>query len=301
MPLFSSIDDTRERLAATGYLVDEDLATVVFLGDAMGKPLLLEGPAGTGKTELAKAVAQASGARLIRLQCYEGLDEARALYEWNYRKQLLRIQAVQAGNETREGPGGAAWDEVHDDIFSEEFLLERPLLAAIRNEGPTVLLVDETDKADVEVEGLLLELLSDFQVTVPELGTIAATQRPFVVLTSNATRDLSEALKRRCLHAQVDYPEAARERAIVRSRVPEVSEELAAQVVKAVRAMRAIDLRKPPSVAETIDWARALETLGHRELVDAVAGRTLGVVLKHDQDKAKVRDQLKLPGPRREA
>jgi len=294
MTLFSSIDETRERLAGTGYLVDEELATVVYLGDAMGKPILLEGPAGTGKTELAKAVAEASGATLIRLQCYEGLDEARALYEWDYRKQLLRIQAVQV---SADREGGAAWEEIHDDIFSEEFLLERPLLAAIRNDGPTVLLVDETDKADVEVEGLLLELLSDFQVTLPELGTIKATRRPFVVLTSNATRDLSEALKRRCLHAQVSYPEAARERAIVRSRVPEVSEELAAQVVKAVRAMRSLDLRKPPSVAETIDWARALEMLGHRQFSDDVAGQTLGVVLKHDQDKTKVREQLNLPAP----
>jgi MoxR-like ATPase len=294
MTLFSSIDETRERLAGTGYLVDDELATVVFLGDAMGKPILLEGPAGTGKTELAKAVAEASGATLIRLQCYEGLDEARALYEWDYRKQLLRIQAAQ---NSADREVGAAWDEIHDDIFSEEFLLERPLLAAIRNDGPTVLLVDETDKADVEVEGLLLELLSDFQVTVPELGTINAIQRPFVVLTSNSTRDLSEALKRRCLHAQFGYPEAARERAIVRSRVPEVSEELAAQVVKAVRAMRSLDLRKPPSVAETIDWARALVTLGHREFSDDVAGQTLGVVLKHDQDKTKAREQLKLPAP----
>ncbi|MGD9958391.1 MAG: AAA family ATPase [Nocardioides sp.] len=278
-------------MASTGYLVDEELATVVFLGDAMGKPLLLEGPAGTGKTELAKAVAAGTGSTLIRLQCYEGLDEARALYEWNYRKQLLRIQTAQGGDEH-----GRAWDELHDDIFSEEFLLERPLLAAIRHKGPVVLLIDETDKADVEVEGLLLELLSDFQVSIPELGTITAVQRPFVVLTSNATRDLSEALRRRCLHAQVDYPDAARERAIVRSRVPEVSEELALQVVKAVRAMRALDLRKPPSVAETIDWAQAVSALGHHELGDAVAGQTLGVVLKNDQDKAKVREQLHLAG-----
>jgi MoxR-like ATPase len=290
MSLFASVDDARDKLASTGYLVDSELATVVFLGDAMGKPVLLEGPAGTGKTELAKAVAAGTGATLIRLQCYEGLDEARALYEWNYRKQLLRIQAAQA---TTDG----AWDEIHDDIFSEPFLLERPLLAAIRHEGPVVLLIDETDKADVEVEGLLLELLSDFQVTIPELGTIAASQRPFVVLTSNSTRELSEALKRRCLHAQVEYPDAARERAIVRSRVPEVTEVLAEQIVRAVRAMRALDLRKPPSVAETIDWARAVEALGHHDLTDAVAGQTLGVVLKNDMDKATVRDRLRLPAP----
>jgi MoxR-like ATPase len=291
MSLFASVDDARDKLASTGYLVDSELATVVFLGDAMGKPVLLEGPAGTGKTELAKAVAEGTGAALIRLQCYEGLDEARALYEWNYRKQLLRIQAAQAT--TDDG----AWDEIHDDIFSEAFLLERPLLAAIRHEGPVVLLIDETDKADVEVEGLLLELLSDFQVTIPELGTIAASQRPFVVLTSNSTRELSEALKRRCLHAQVEYPDAARERAIVRSRVPEATEELAEQIVRAVRAMRALDLRKPPSVAETIDWARAVEALGHHDLTDAVAGQTLGVVLKNDMDKVTVRDRLRLPAP----
>ncbi|HEY3869551.1 MAG TPA: MoxR family ATPase [Actinocrinis sp.] len=290
MSLFSSVDDARDRLAGTGYLVDTELATVVFLGDAMGKPILLEGPAGTGKTGLAKAVAQATGATLIRLQCYEGLDEARALYEWNYRKQLLRIQTAQAATD-----GGSSWDDVHDDIFGEEFLLERPLLAAIRHEGPAVLLIDETDKADVEVEGLFLELLSDFQVTIPELGTIAATQRPLVVLTSNSTRELSEALKRRCLHAQVEYPDAARERAIVRARVPSATERLAEQIVKAVRAMRALDLRKPPSVAEAIDWAQAVAALGHHELTDAVAGQTLGVVLKNDPDKAKVREQLRLP------
>ncbi|HEX2551653.1 MAG TPA: MoxR family ATPase [Nocardioidaceae bacterium] len=291
MSLFASVDDARDKLASTGYLVDSELATVVFLGDAMGKPILLEGPAGTGKTELAKAVAEGTGTALIRLQCYEGLDEARALYEWNYRKQLLRIQAAQATADD------GAWDEIHDDIFSEPFLLERPLLAAIRHEGPVVLLIDETDKADVEVEGLLLELLSDFQVTIPELGTIAASQRPFVVLTSNSTRELSEALKRRCLHAQVEYPDAARERAIVRSRVPEVTEVLAEQIVRAVRAMRALDLRKPPSVAETIDWARAVEALGHHDLTDAVAGQTLGVVLKNEMDKATVRDRLRLPAP----
>ena len=288
MPLFTSIEDARSRLADTGYLVDEELATVVFLGDALGKPILLEGPAGTGKTELAKAVAEATGAMLVRLQCYEGLDEARALYEWNYRKQLLRIQAAQ-GTE-----GSDSWSELHDDIFSEEFLLARPLLTAIRQQGPTVLLVDETDKADVEVEGLLLEVLSEFQVTVPELGTIVATHRPFVVLTSNATRELSEALKRRCLYAHVDYPDAARELAIVMSRVPKVAEELAIELVRAVRAMRAIDLRKAPSVAETIDWARAMQALGVEELTDAVVDQTLGVVLKHEQDRQRVREQLGL-------
>jgi len=282
----SSIDDARERLAATGYLVDEELATVVFLGDALGKPILLEGPAGTGKTELAKAVAQAQGATLVRLQCYEGLDEARALYEWNYRKQLLRIQAAQ--------DQGAAWSQLHDDIFAEEFLLPRPLLQAIRSEGPTVLLIDETDKADVEVEGLLLEVLSEFQVTIPELGTVKATSQPFVVLTSNATRELSEALKRRCLYAHVDYPDAERERAIVMSRVPEIAEDLAIALVRAIRAMRVQDLRKPPSVAETIDWARTMQALGVQELTDAVVEQTLGVVLKHQTDRAKVREQLRL-------
>ena len=286
MAHFSSIEDARDRLASTGYLVDDELATVVFLGDALGKPILLEGPAGTGKTELAKAVAEAQGATLVRLQCYEGLDEARALYEWNYRKQLLRIQAAQ--------DQGAAWSQLHDDIFGEEFLLPRPLLQAIRSEGPTVLLIDETDKADVEVEGLLLEVLSEFQVTIPELGTVKATSQPFVVLTSNATRELSEALKRRCLYAHVDYPDAERERAIVMSRVPDIAEDLAIALVRAIRAMRSQDLRKPPSVAETSDWARTMQALGVQELTDAVVEQTLGVVLKHQTDRAKVREQLRL-------
>lgn len=288
MPLFDSIDDARQRLAATGYLVDEELAAIVFLGDAIGKPILLEGPAGTGKTELAKAVAQCTGATLVRLQCYEGLDEARALYEWNYRKQLLRIQSAQAAS------GSESWSELHDDIFSEEFLLPRPLLTAIRGEGPTVLLVDETDKADVEVEGLLLEVLSDFQVTVPELGTIVATERPFVVLTSNATRELSEALKRRCLFAHVDYPDAERERAIVMSRVPQVTAALAAALVHAVQALRTLELRKAPSVAETIDWARAMAALGVVELDADAMSATLGVVLKHRTDQYKARELLGL-------
>lgn len=289
MAFFTSIADAREKLAKTGYLVDEELATVVYLGDALGKPVMLEGPAGTGKTELAKAVAQAAGATLVRLQCYEGLDESRALYEWNYRKQLLRIQSAQ-------GDESAEWTELHDDIFSEEFLLSRPLLTAIRQTGPTVLLVDETDKADVEVEGLLLEVLSEFQVTIPELGTIASTHVPFVVLTSNATRELSEALKRRCLYAHVDYPDAVRERAIVMSRVPETSEALATELVRAVRAMRTMELRKAPSVAETIDWARAMSVLGVTELTEDVMEQTLGVVLKHQNDRTRVRETLHIGG-----
>jgi len=288
MPFFTSIQDAREKLARTGYLVDESLATVVFLGDQLSKPIMLEGPAGTGKTELAKAVAQATGATLVRLQCYEGLDEARALYEWNYRKQLLRIQAAQVDQQSDE------WNQLHDDIFSEEFLLSRPLLTAIRQEGPTVLLVDETDKADVEVEGLLLEVLSEFQVTIPELGTIASTNPPFVVLTSNATRELSEALKRRCLYAHVDYPDATRERAIVMSRVPETTEDLATELVRSVRAMRTMELRKSPSIAETIDWARAMQILGVTELTEEVIEQTLGVILKHQSDRHRVTEQLGL-------
>lgn len=286
--MFASIRDAREQLARTGYLVDDELATVVFLGASLGKPILLEGPAGTGKTELAKAVAASTGSTLVRLQCYEGLDEARALYEWNYRKQLLRIQSRQASDQDSD------WDALHDDIFSEEFLLARPLLRAIRQQGPTVLLVDETDKADVEVEGLLLEVLSEFQVTIPELGTIMSSNPPFVVLTSNATRELSEALKRRCLFAHVDYPDAVRERAIVMSRVPQTSDELATALVRAVRAMRTMELRKAPSIAETIDWARTMQVLGVTELTDAVIEQTLGVVLKHQTDRQRVAEQMGL-------
>jgi MoxR-like ATPase len=286
MTWFSSPSDAADRLGATGYLTDAATATTTYLAGALEKPLLIEGPAGVGKTELAKAVARATGADLVRLQCYEGLDEARALYEWNYKKQLLRIQANQ-GND-------AAWDETHDDIFTDEFLLTRPLLTAIRREEPTVLLIDEVDKTDVEVEGLLLEVLSDFQVTIPEMGTVTAVRRPFVVLTSNATRELSEAVKRRCLYLHLEYPDADREREIVVSQVPGLEEAVAAQLVAMVARLRELELKKAPSIAESVDWARTLIALEIKDLDDDAVNATLGVVLKHVSDQERAVKELRL-------
>ncbi|MBP2391783.1 AAA family ATPase [Aeromicrobium fastidiosum] len=281
---FDSIADVKAKLASAGYLASDAIATTVYLASELGKPLLVEGPAGVGKTALATAVATACSTDLVRLQCYEGVDEARALYEWNHAKQLLRITAGQ----------GETWDEARNDIFSEEFLLPRPLLTAIRSEEPIVLLIDETDKADVEIEGLLLEVLGEFQVTVPELGTITARHRPFVVLTSNATRELSEALRRRCLFLHVDFPDTALEEEIVRLKVPGLDQTLGESLVRVVNALRAMPLRKAPSVSETIDWARTLVALGTDILDDEVVKDSLGVILKHQDDLEKARTRLDL-------
>ncbi|WAL67177.1 MoxR family ATPase [Amycolatopsis cynarae] len=283
-PLFGSVDEVVERLAGAGYLASTPVATTVFLADRLGKPLLVEGPAGVGKTELARALAEVTGSELIRLQCYEGIDEARALYEWNHAKQLLRITAGR----------DEAWEEARDQVFSEEFLLARPLLKAIRNPDPTVLLIDEADKADVEVEGLLLEVLGDFQVTVPELGTITATRRPFVLLTSNATRELSEALKRRCLFLHLDFPSPELERDIVTLKVPALDAKLADSLVRVVGALRAMELRKAPSIAESVDWARTLLALGADTLDESVVEASLGVILKYQADHRKAAAELRL-------
>ncbi|MGW4324368.1 AAA family ATPase [Nocardia sp. NPDC004573] len=271
---FASVDEVTGRLTEAGYLPSLDIATAVFLAGHLGKPLLIEGPAGVGKTELAKAVAAATTSDLVRLQCYEGIDEARALYEWNHAKQLLRITAT----------GDEGWDSTRDHVFTEEFLLARPLLAAIRNPRSTVLLIDELDKADVELEGLLLEVLGDYQVSIPELGTVTAVRKPFVLLTSNANRELSEALGRRCLYLHIDYPTAELERAIVRMKVPELDETLGEPVVQVVGALRQLSLRKAPSIAETVDWAKTLVALGARNLSGSVVRSTLGVLLKYQSD-----------------
>jgi len=280
---FSSVQEVREGLRKVSYLADEGIAGVVYLAQRLGKPILVEGPAGTGKTQLAKSVAELTGARLIRLQCYEGLDESKALYEWNYKKQLLRIQADRAGD---------AWGEVQDDIFTEEFLLTRPLLEAIRSEDPVVLLIDEVDRVEVETEALLLEVLSEYQVSIPELGTVTATQVPLVFLTSNNTRELSEALKRRCLYLHVDYPDLEREKAIVLAKVPDISANLADQIARIVRSIRQLDLKKAPSVSETLDWARTLILLGIDHVDAEQAKETLHILLKYQSDIAKAVKEL---------
>jgi MoxR-like ATPase len=280
---FKSPDDAIERLRAAKYLADPRIGLTVYIAQQLQKPLLVEGPAGVGKTELARSVALATGARLIRLQCYEGLDESKALYEWNYKKQLLRIQA----DDHRE-----AWSELEVDIFSEAFLLPRPLLSAIRADEPIVLLIDEIDRVEVEAEALMLEVLADFQVTIPELGTISATRRPMVFLTSNDTRDLSEALKRRCLFLQIDYPSIEREREILLTRVEGLSPTLADQVSRIVRSVRELDLKKPPSISESLDWARTLVLLGIESIAPGESTETLHVLLKYEADIEKARRKL---------
>ncbi|HEV3134327.1 MAG TPA: MoxR family ATPase [Acidimicrobiia bacterium] len=285
---FTSVYDVIERLRAVDYLADPNIAGVVYLADRLEKPVLVEGPAGVGKTELAKALSAVTGARLIRLQCYEGLDESKALYEWNYKKQLLRIQADRE-HET-------SWADVEADIFSEPFLLTRPLLEAIRADEPIVLLIDEVDRVEIETEALLLEVLSDFQVSIPELGTIEGKQRPLVVMTSNNTRELSEALKRRCLYLHLDYPDLEREKDIVRVRVPDVDDELAEQVARVVRSIRQLELKKAPSISETIDWAKTLLFLGKNEIDPELIGETLHVLLKYQSDIAKARKELQVDG-----
>jgi MoxR-like ATPase len=280
---FASPADVRERLAHASYLADEQVAITVYLAERLRKPILCEGPAGVGKTELGKTLASATGRRLIRLQCYEGLDETRALYEWNYKKQLLRIQA---------DAGVVDWHAVEQDIFAEDFLLARPLLTAIRAPEPVVLLIDEIDRVEVETEALLLEVLSDWQVSIPELGTITATQPPLVVLTSNNTRELSEALKRRCLFLHMDYPDVERERAILQTRIPDIDARFAERISRVVHSIRAFDLKKAPSISETLDWARTLLLLGVGEIDAATIQRTLPLLLKYQQDIERVSADL---------
>ena len=275
---FNSPTQVGELLAGVGYLPSVEISSVLFLADRLKKPVLVEGPAGTGKTELAKSAAKALGARLIRLQCHEGIDESKALYEWNYKKQLLHIQSDKTGS---------SWNEVEADIFSEEFLLERPLLQAIRAKDPVVLLIDEVDRVEIETEALLLEVLSDYQVSIPELGTIVANQVPLVFLTSNNTRELSEALKRRCLFLFLDYPDKEREMEIVLSKVPGVSRALTDSIVSFVGSLRELDLKKRPSISETLDWALTLVSLGLDEVDESVVKSTLNVLLKYRSDMAK--------------
>ena len=288
--IFNDLASVREGLKGVDYLADDGIASVVFLAEKLGKPILVEGPAGTGKTELAKSVAAMTDSRLIRLQCYEGLDEAKALYEWNYKKQLLRIQSDK-GTENAED-----WAELQDDIFNDEFLLTRPLLEAISAEDPVVLLIDEVDRVEIETEALLLEILSDYQVSIPELGTILAKQIPLVFLTSNNTRELSEALKRRCLFLHIDYPQLEREKEIVITKVEGITDQLAEQVARIVRSIRQLELKKSPSVSETLDWARTLVLLGIENIDIDTAKESLNILLKYQSDIEKAAKELTLEG-----
>jgi len=274
-PQFGSVAEAKEALGRVDYLADESAALVSFLAQRLGKPVLVEGPAGVGKTELAKALSRATDRDLIRLQCYEGLDEAKALYEWNYRKQLLRIQA---------GGSEGGWEGVHDDIFSAEFLLTRPLMQAITSPEPVVLLIDEIDKTDQEFEAMLLELLSDFQITIPELGQVSATSMPIVVLTSNNSRELTEALKRRCLYLWLDYPDVDREMEIVRLHAPDLDEALTRRLVEIIHMVRQLDLKKPPSIAESIDWARTLLLMGKTDIDREAFEQSISIIVKHRTD-----------------
>jgi MoxR-like ATPase len=279
----ASIQDVATGLRAAGYLPGESTALVSFLATKLGKPVLVEGPAGVGKTELAKALARYLDRKLVRLQCYEGLDEAKALYEWNYRKQLLRIQTES---------DATGWQDVQEDIFGEEFLLQRPLMTAIASEQPVVLLIDEIDKTDQEFEAMLLELLSEFQISIPELGRIEARTHPVVLLTSNNTRELTEALKRRCLYLWLDYPELEHELEIVRLHSPELSATTARKLVQIVHQVRELDLKKPPSIAESIDWARALLLLGAEDIDQTVFRETMSVIVKHRTDLDTVAERV---------
>jgi MoxR-like ATPase len=289
-PAPASVQAVAEGLRAVGYLPGESTALVAYLATRLGKPVLVEGPAGVGKTELAKSLASYLGRELVRLQCYEGLDEAKALYEWNYRKQLLRIQAEA---------DGAGWEQVQEDIFGEDFLLARPLMSAIASEQPVVLLIDEIDKTDQEFEAMLLEVLSDFQISIPELGRVESRTHPVVLLTSNNSRELTEALKRRCLYLWLDYPELEHELAIVRLHAPELPETVARRLVEVIGMVRELDLKKPPSIAESIDWGRALLLLGVDDIDEETFTDTMSVIVKHrtDMDLVAERVGVKLRAP----
>jgi len=300
---FETSDSLKAALSQQKYIASSEVATIVYLAHKLGKPLLVEGPAGVGKTELSKAIAGASGRELIRLQCYEGLDESKALYEWEYSKQLLYTQLLRdklndtLGQAETLAQAADRLAQEEDVFFSQRFLLQRPLLRAILSEQPTVLLIDEIDRADAEFEAFLLEVLSDFQVSIPELGTLRARHRPFVVLTSNNTRELSEALKRRCLYLFIDYPTLEEELAVVRLKVPELSPKLARQAVEFVQHLRKVDLRKSPSISETLDWAHALVALNAQNLDRETLEETISVLLKHEADLQKARRQLLPPPP----